>query len=127
MAIYDVHRFGARLCRDYAVLRGDSRQELASIDETELAVFSPPYPNSFDYTDVYNVELWSPGHLDSSEANLALRNSTLRSHAQIVRDMSGTSYTSTALSQVGDSGPSIDRHLHPRRYRNGAHAAVFPE
>jgi hypothetical protein len=100
MVIYDIHRFGARPCRDYAVLRGDSRQELASIDETELAVFSPPYPNSFDYTDVYNVELWSLGYLDSSKANLVLRNATLRSHVQIVRDLSGTSYTSKKLKST---------------------------
>ncbi len=36
--------------KDYVVLRGDSRELLGSIDEADLAVFSPPYPNSFDYT-----------------------------------------------------------------------------
>ena len=34
----------------------------------DLAVFSPPYPNSFDYTDVYNVELWAMGYLRNSDA-----------------------------------------------------------
>lgn len=96
-AIYDLRRYEARLCRDYTVLRGDARTLLESIEGTELAVFSPPYPNSFDYTDVYNVELWTLGYLDSSDANLALRNATLRSHVQIARDMSGSDYPSKLL------------------------------
>ena len=96
-AIYDLRRYEARLCRDYTVLRGDARTLLESIEGTELAVFSPPYPNSFVYTDVYNVELWTLGYLDSSGANLALRNATLRSHVQIARDMSGSDYPSKLL------------------------------
>ena len=72
-----------RLC----VAKGDSRREIENVDEFELAVFSPPYPNSFDYTDVYNVELWAAGYLDSKDANIRLRNNTLRSHVQIRRDM----------------------------------------
>jgi hypothetical protein len=99
-AIYDLRRFEARLCRDYTVLRGDARRLLESIDAVELAVFSPPYPNSFDYTDVYNVELWTLGYLDSSDANLALRNATLRSHVQIARDMSATDYPSKLLRET---------------------------
>ena len=51
-----------------------------------LPVFSPPYPNSFDYTDVYNVELWTLGYLDSQRANSTLRSATLSSHVQISRD-----------------------------------------
>ena len=51
-------------------------------------MFSPPYPNSFDYTDVYNVELWILGYLKGKECNRALRASTLSSHVQISRDFS---------------------------------------
>jgi hypothetical protein len=99
-AIYDLHRYAARRCRNYTVLRGDSRKLLASIEGAQLAVFSPPYPNSFDYTDVYNVELWTLGYLRNSESNLALRNSTLRSHVQIARDMSGADYPSKLLADT---------------------------
>jgi hypothetical protein len=99
-AIYDLHRYEARLCRDYTVLRGDARVLLTSVEDLELAVFSPPYPNSFDYTDVYNVELWTLGYLHSSEANLDLRNATLRSHVQIARDMSGPDYSSKLLKHT---------------------------
>ena len=86
-ALYDLHRYSRRSCTDYVLLRGDSRREIENVDEFELAVFSPPYPNSFDYTDVYNVELWASGYLDSKDANIRLRNNTLRSHVQIRRDM----------------------------------------
>jgi hypothetical protein len=87
-ALYDLRRYGARRTREYAVLRGDARTLASSVGAHDLAVFSPPYPNSFDYTDVYNVELWALGYLDGRGANLALRSSTLRSHVQIFRDMS---------------------------------------
>lgn len=87
-ALYDLRCFSDRKCRDYRLLRGDARQLVGDIEPLDLAVFSPPYPNSFDYTDVYNVELWTLGYLDSAEKNTALRKQTLRSHVQIYRDMS---------------------------------------
>ena len=58
------------------------------MEPIDLAVFSPPYPNSFDYTDVYNIELWALGYLKSSKDNRDLREKTLRSHVQIFRDLS---------------------------------------
>jgi hypothetical protein len=99
-AIYDLHRYAARRCRDYSILRGDARSLLPSIGNIDLAVFSPPYPNSFDYTDVYNVELWTLGYLRSSQENLDLRNATLRSHVQIARDISATEYPSKRLKHT---------------------------
>ena len=54
--------------------------------EIDLSVFSPPYPNSFDYTDVYNIELWMLGYLNNSAANQTLRRETLSSHVQLLRD-----------------------------------------
>lgn len=74
---------------EYTLLRGDAREQVKLInDEFDLALFSPPYPNSFDYTDVYNIELWMLGYLGSATDNRALRERTLRSHVQIRRDMS---------------------------------------
>jgi hypothetical protein len=99
-AIYDLRLYESRACRDYAVLRGDCRKLLSSVETADLAVFSPPYPNSFDYTDVYNVELWALRYLDSPQGNRDLRNATLRSHVQIKRDMSGTRYSSRLLSKT---------------------------
>jgi hypothetical protein len=55
--IAEIHRYSRRACMDYEVLRGDCRALLSQRRPCDLAVFSPPYPNSFDYTDVYNIEL----------------------------------------------------------------------
>lgn len=99
-AFYDLRRYRARRCRDYTVLRGDARDLAAAVGPHDLAVFSPPYPNSFDYTDVYNVELWALGYLSGRTENLALRHATLRSHVQIHRDMSYGHLPSPLLIEV---------------------------
>ncbi len=98
-ALFDLRRYESRRCRRYSVFRGDARLLTRSIEEVDLAVFSPPYPNSFDYTDVYNVELWILGYLTDSGSNRALREATLRSHVQIKRDMSADASNSPALLQ----------------------------
>lgn len=85
-AANDVHRFGSRQCMDFSLVRGDARTALSSVESYDLAVFSPPYPNSFDYTDVYNLELWILGYLGTREDNRSLRQSTVCSHVQISRD-----------------------------------------
>lgn len=82
-AIGDISRFGRRAQRNYVLLRGDARKLIADAPPAEFALFSPPYPNSFDYTDIYNVELWLLGYLTSTGDNRLLREATLRSHVQI--------------------------------------------
>lgn len=83
-AIGDIHRYANRRELAYELIRGDAR---CAIDKGkwDLALFSPPYPNSFDYTDVYNVELWMLGYLRSANANRSLREATLSSHVQVSR------------------------------------------
>ena len=87
-ALNDLHRYARRECLEYTILRGDARKKTACIDPVDVVVFSPPYPNSFDYTDVYNVELWVLGYLRSSKEVTRLRNATMRSHVQLIRDFS---------------------------------------
>lgn len=70
------------------VLQGDCRARIHEVGMVDLVVCSPPYPNSFDYTDVYNIELWMLGYLCSSQANGELRRSTLSSHVQVSREFS---------------------------------------
>jgi hypothetical protein len=110
-AIFDIRRYTSRRCRDYTLLRGDSRQLVGEIGEQDLAIFSPPYPNSFDYTDVYNIELWAMGYLASSDDNRALRNATLRSHVQIYRDMSyrqpASRLLASTLDRLNDARPKL--------------------
>ena len=84
-ALEDLERYAGRKCQRYTVTQGDARALAAKIGPHQVAVFSPPYPNSFDYTDVYNIELWSAGYLRSMDASNSLRRETLRSHVQIRR------------------------------------------
>ena len=97
-AIHDLRQFAARRCLDYCVLRGDARTLTKEIGPYDLAIFSPPYPNSFDYTDVYNVELWTLGYLSSCEDNTRLRYSTLRSHVQLLRGFDSGDIRSVTLT-----------------------------
>ena len=99
-AILDLHRYIRRKCSLYELRRGDCRASLLEPAPCELAVFSPPYPNSFDYTDVYNVELWTLGYLTDSESNRALRTSTLCSHVQIGRNFPPPPKGSTKLNRT---------------------------
>ncbi|MBK0053101.1 DNA methyltransferase [Stenotrophomonas sp. S39] len=85
-AIKEIHAHRMRRHRGYHVLRGTCIEQIAGSKKSDLAVFSPPYPNSFDYTDVYNVELWMLGYLGGKDANRDLRMSTLCSHVQIKRE-----------------------------------------
>ncbi|MDI1271958.1 SAM-dependent methyltransferase [Polaromonas sp.] len=100
----DVLRFEGRPRSRINVIHGDSRIALAQISEPiDLAVFSPPYPNTFDYTDIYNVELWVLGYISSSADNARLRKETLRSHVQISRPYDAPKKSSPLLSRTLDA------------------------
>ena len=99
-AIAEISEFQRRSTTSYEVHRADSRVALHDVAPCDLAVFSPPYPNSFDYTDIYNVELWTLGYLDSQYANSTLRNATLSSHVQISRGFTSPPAGSPTLSDV---------------------------
>jgi hypothetical protein len=83
-AIVDITRFLHRPRVPSLVVNDDAR--VVRLKKSfDLAVFSPPYPNSFDYTDIYNIELWMLGYLSGTEDNRALRTATLSSHVQLMR------------------------------------------
>lgn len=49
----------------------------------DLVVYSPPYLNNFDYSEVYKLELWLLGFVGSYEQWRQVRLGTLRSHRSI--------------------------------------------
>ena len=114
-AIEDIHRFASRSVTSYELRRGDSRGSLHDVEPCELAVFSPPYPNSFDYTDVYNVELWALGYLDGPHDNSALRSATLSSHVQVSRNFPEPPVGSSTLMKALESLDSKRDKLWDRR------------
>lgn len=99
-AVWDIQRYKNRSCLDYLLLRGDARELTPTEGDYDVAIFSPPYPNSFDYTDVYNVELWVGGYLNGRDSNMSLRRQTLRSHVQIVRPYDTEPLNSATLTRV---------------------------
>jgi DNA modification methylase len=103
MAITDLTDFAGLPRGEHEIHRGDARRALANVSDADVAIFSPPYPNSFDYTDVYNLELWMLGYLSSAPDNKALRTKTLRSHVQTKWETMPRYAKSAALSEVFNS------------------------
>lgn len=71
-----------------------------------LCVTSPPYLNSFDYSDIYRPELFLGGFVKDNAALMRIRLKTVRSHLQAnwippKRDSFGVLYA-TALKELGD-------------------------
>ena len=114
-AISEIGYYSPRLCKNHSVVVGDSREVLPTEIKTELCVCSPPYPNSFDYTDIYNVELWMLGYLADRDDNTRLRQSTLCSHMQVGRAYpappAGSAILDEALGRLRDE----NRRLWNRR------------
>ncbi|WP_148061615.1 hypothetical protein [Cellulomonas sp. PhB143] len=49
----------------------------------DLVLFSPPYPNNIDYTEVYKTELWALGFVANQDEFREQRQRTLRSHPSV--------------------------------------------
>ena len=124
-AFHDLRRFASRRCLDYKLMRGDARILVSKIGSHDLAVFSPPYPNSFDYTDVYNVELWALGYLCNRDGNTRLRHATIRSHVQVLRDFDDRGVRSPLLKSTIDALRQVRSQLWNRHIPEmiGAYAA----
>lgn len=66
------------------IINQDVRElSLHEKDKFNLAVFSPPYLNHFDYTEVYKVELWMLDFILDYDEFRNLRFKTLRSHPSV--------------------------------------------
>lgn len=110
-AIGEIHRYSDRKQTNFDLLRADSRTAVAAAGKWDLAIFSPPYPNSFDYTDVYNVELWMLGYLNTAVSNRTLRESTISSHVQISRNFAaapeGSALLDVAMTRLNEARPAL--------------------
>lgn len=64
---------------------GDSRQQMLQPlkEKFKLCITSPPYLNSFDYSDVYRPELFLGKFVSSNDELRNLRFQTIRSHVQV--------------------------------------------
>lgn len=66
------------------ILTGDARNILSNTDikKFKLCITSPPYLNTFDYTDIYRPELFLGQFVKNREELYDLRLRTIRSHIQ---------------------------------------------
>jgi len=67
------------------ILRGDARKVMAASSEIadfKLCITSPPYLNTFDYTDIYRPELFLGKFVKNPKQLYDLRLETVRSHIQ---------------------------------------------
>jgi hypothetical protein len=69
------------------IILGDSRQVLKSesfpTEKFDILVTSPPYLNSFDYSDIYRAELFLGGFIKNNSDLKSIRLKTIRSHVQV--------------------------------------------
>ena len=83
-----------------SVQHGDIRDAQApSVPAVDLVLFSPPYPNNIDYTEVYKLEAWFLGLVRNQQEFSLQRRRTLRSHGSLVWDDVYT-YDSQALTDL---------------------------
>ena len=71
-------------CRP-TIINGDVRKELQRLKEDQkfkLCVTSPPYLNTFDYTDIYRPELFLGHFVNDTDELYKLRLKAVRSHLQ---------------------------------------------
>ncbi len=70
------------------LIRGDAREKIgASKEKFRLCITSPPYLNSFDYSDVYRPELFLGDFVASTNDLMKIRLRTIRSHVQAKWEM----------------------------------------
>lgn len=83
-----------------SIWTGDSRKRLSALGNRrfKLCVTSPPYLNSFDYSDVYRPELFLGGFVRSTTELKEVRLRTIRSHLQ----------TSWKKPRATDFGPRFE-------------------
>ena len=68
------------------IVLGDARKTdpyRGATKKVDLCLFSPPYPNNIDYTEVYKLEAWLLGLIESEEAFADQRRRTVRSHPSL--------------------------------------------
>lgn len=78
----DLPRIAGRSMGSAQVVRGDARCLPLAAATFGGAVFSPPYPNRYDYAAIYQLELAVGGFVEDAAALRTVRKSLLRSHLE---------------------------------------------
>lgn len=91
---------------------GDARKLFEKIESNsvDLTVFSPPYLNSFDYSDIYRPELFLGGYVKSNDELRLIRQKTVRSHVQYkwkTKDKSHSMWAQNVAAQVYENRDAL--------------------
>lgn len=89
------------------IVNGDCRVILKSskkIKPFKLCVTSPPYLNTFDYTDIYRPELFLGKFVDNNKELRHLRLNTVRSHIQV-------NWNRPTMKEFGELYSSSMKHI----------------
>lgn len=82
----DVLDFGAVAGAEVDIVQGSavtSEWKFSGSGQSDIVVFSPPYPNNIDYTEVYKTELWALSFVTNADEFREQRHATLRSHPSV--------------------------------------------
>jgi hypothetical protein len=113
---------------DVSVRRGDGRRPLSLTRESDsfnLIVFSPPYPNNIDYTEVYKLESWVLGHYKNVFDMRKQRLLTVRSHPSIkFGDFYSYERSPKAKKFASILNPILEAVPEERRYHKGRQQIV---
>ena len=71
--------------------------EVLGRDTLDGIIFSPPYANCFDYTEIYKLELWFGNFVSNREDLKRLRTKSLKSHLNVKYDFANLTDSSIAL------------------------------
>ena len=88
------------------IITGDARKILQSnnIQKFKLCITSPPYLNTFDYSDIYRPELFLGNFVNNNKELYNLRLNTIRSHIQ-------AKWESPIISEFGELYKSSMEHI----------------
>lgn len=106
------------------VFLGDGRHCAAidgRFDGFDLVLFSPPYPNNIDYTEVYKLENWLLGFISDGQEFRRQRENTVYSHPSILRaDLLPSPQLSGSANQLLESiARALQRAVPLDRYHLG--------
>lgn len=113
---------------DFRVFAGTALESASVTSERDydLVLFSPPYLNNFDYSEIYKLELWLLGYVKSQSEWQTLRRQSLRSHPSVRFTSTSSLLSSRATTDIGEKLVSMQNSdcLGDRRTKQSMHGVI---
>jgi len=104
-----------------ALVEGDARKALSRFSGRSFnwSIFSPPYPNNIDYTEVYKLEGWVLGFYTGPADVKRQRLTTLRSHPSVLFPEIYLPENASVLSMIDGLIAPVVAAIPNDRYKKG--------